>query len=70
MSRIRSFRPLQVLEGLSLDRRDWVALGHHRVVAGRKRIAAAADGGEVLTSRSVVDSVDDPTLRFDRVDDL
>jgi hypothetical protein len=27
----------EVLEGLSLDRGDRVALGHHRVVAGRKR---------------------------------
>jgi len=33
------------------------------------RFAGAAEGGEVLTSRSVADSVDDPSLRFERVAD-
>jgi adenylate cyclase len=33
------------------------------------RIAAAATGGEVLTSRAVVETIDDPSLRFQRVDE-
>jgi class 3 adenylate cyclase len=33
------------------------------------RIASAATGGEVLTSRAVAETVDDPSLRFERVDE-
>lgn len=33
------------------------------------RIAAAAAGGEVLTSRAVAETVDDPSLRFEPVDE-
>ena len=33
------------------------------------RIASAAPGGEVLTSRAVAETVNDPSLRFEHVDE-